>query len=110
MAKTGYSFTVTLVPGLDAKVKQLGSVQAALLSVAQEVAQAAIAIAPVGTEAENDIHIGAYRDSISAAQAGEGAVVIAAAPHSHFVEFGVPGRGIPAQAVFQKAAESLGLK
>lgn len=109
MSKGGFTYSVELIPDIDKKVKQLGSVQAALVQVAATVAEAAVSMAPVGTTAEHDYHIGEYRDGISSAAAGEGAVVIASAPHSAWVEFGVPAHGIPPQYILRRAASAAGL-
>jgi hypothetical protein len=104
-----YSLKVNLVPGIDKLVAASDGVKSAELVVAEAIAQAAIAIAPVGTAVEHDRHPGEYRDGIAASATADGAQVVASAPHSAFVEFGVPGRGIAPQPVFHSAAASLGL-
>lgn len=99
---------VEIKPGLDAEVAASLAVREAALKAANRIADKAREMAPVGNEAEGDLHPGQYRDSITAEASGKGAVVISKDPLAHFVEFGVPHYFIPPKFIFRHAAAACG--
>ena len=94
--------SVDLDPDLDAKVNKMIAEGGAPLEVAEKIAAAARANAPVLS--------GAYRDGISAAKTPHGARVVASDEKSSWVEFGIPSQNQPAQFNLRRAVDSLGLK
>ena len=94
--------SVDLDPDLDAKVNKMIAEGGAPLEVAEKIAAAARANAPVVT--------GAYAAGISAAKTPHGARVVASDEKSSWVEFGIPSQNQPAQFNLRRAVDSLGLK
>lgn len=111
---TGYrggdGIVVEIRDDLSRDLELLGPVREAALAAAQAIAAEARGMAPVGTEAEYDAHPGAYRAGITVQATRTGARVVATARHSHFIDFGVPTRGIPAKHILRRAAAALGFK
>ena len=90
-------------PSINSELAEHPAVKSAALDAAQAIAAEAIRTAPVG-ETE------AYKDGIRAQETKHGARVIASAPESAYIEFGVPAHGIPATFNLRRAAISLGYK
>jgi hypothetical protein len=94
--------SVDIDPDLDAKVNKMIAEGGAPLEVAEKIAAAARANAPVLS--------GAYRDGISAAKTPHGARVVASDEKSSWVEFGIPSQGQPAQFNLRRAVDAMGYK
>jgi len=94
--------SVDLDPDLDAKVNKMIAEGGKPLEVAEAIASAARADAPVES--------GLYRDGISAKKTPHGARVIASDNKSSWIEFGIPSRNQPPQFILRRAVDSLGLK
>ena len=94
--------SVDLDPDLDAKVNKMIAEGGAPLEVAEKIAAAARANAPVLS--------GAYRDGISAAKTPHGARVVASDEKSSWVEFGIPSQGQPATFNLRRAVDATGYK
>lgn len=99
---------VQIKPGIDGELAESTLLREHALKAAEKIAEKARELAPVGTEAEGDLHPGQYRDSITAEASGKGAVVLSKDPLAHFVEFGVPHYFIPPKFVFRHAAQACG--
>jgi hypothetical protein len=97
-------FHIELDPELEAKLEALDGVGKAAEATAQAIVATAQSIAPVQT--------GHYRDGITAEKTAVPGMwkVFGTDFKSAWIEFGVPNRGIPAQSIFRKAADILGLK
>ena len=91
-----------LDPTLDAEVAKLIGEGNSAMKVAEAIAEIARANAPVES--------GDYAAGISAQKTKKGARVIAADYKSAWIEFGVPGRGIPAKFILRRAVDAAGLK
>ena len=87
-------------PMFEAQLKRADFLQDAMLEVAEDIADNAVAIAPVEE--------GDYRDGIEAVSEGEGARVNANDWKSGFVEFGTTNN--PAWAPLRRGCESAGLR
>ena len=94
--------SVHIDPNLDEKVKDMIAKGEKPLEIAEAIARAARADAPVAS--------GAYRDGISAMKTPHGARVIASDNKSSWIEFGIPSQNQPPQFVLRRAVDSLGLK
>ena len=94
--------SVDLDPDLDEKVNSMIAEGGAPLEVAEKIAAAARANAPVVS--------GAYRDGISAQKTPHGARVIASDNKSSWIEFGIPSQNQPPQFILRRAVDCLGLK
>ena len=94
--------SVDIDPDLDEKVKDMIAKGDKPIEIAEKIAAAARADAPVVT--------GAYAAGISAQKTPHGARVIASDNKSSWVEFGIPSQNIPPQFVLRRAVDSLGLK
>jgi len=87
---------------LEQRVAEMPTVLDSAMTAASGIADAARSDAPVAT--------GAYQSSIVAEKTRKGARVFAADPKSAWIEFGIPGRGIPAHFNLRSAAKRLGFK
>ena len=94
--------SVDLDPDLDAKLADMIAKGDKPLEIAEMIASAARAEAPVVE--------GLYRDGISAKKTPHGARVIASDNKSSWIEFGIPSRNVPPQFILRRAVDSLGLK
>jgi hypothetical protein len=94
--------SVDLDPDLDAKLADMIAKGDKPLEIAEMIASAARADAPVVE--------GLYRDGISAKKTPHGARVIASDNKSSWIEFGIPSRNVPPQFILRRAVDSLGLK
>ena len=94
--------SISLDPDLDEKVKDLIAKGEKPLEIAEAIAAAARADAPVVT--------GAYAAGISAHKTPHGARVIASDNKSSWIEFGIPSQNQPPQFILRRAVDSLGLK
>ena len=94
--------SVDLDPDLDNKVNEMIAKGDKPIEVAEQIAAAARANAPVLT--------GAYRDGITAKKTPHGAVVIASDNKSSWVEFGIPSQGQPATFNLRRAVDATGYK
>jgi hypothetical protein len=94
-----------LVPDIIEIIESLPTVEDKVKAAAEEIAGRARSLV------HNDS--GAYSESIRVEKTNRSKSglwrVIASDPKAFFVEFGGPARGIPAQYVMRRAAESLGL-
>lgn len=91
---------VTLNPNLTAIVA--AAAMPACRHAADQIADVAKANAPVDT--------GAYQKGIGAELRPGGAAVVTKDQKSSWIEFGIPGRGIPARWTLRNAAEQAGYK
>ena len=96
------SFDINIDPDIDDRVKEMIAKGDSPLQIAEKIAAAARADAPVVT--------GAYRDGISAKKTPHGARVVASDNKSSWVEFGIPSQNQPPQFILRRAVDSLGLK
>jgi len=94
--------SVDIDPDLDEKVKDMIAKGDKPIEIAEKIAAAARADAPVVT--------GAYAAGISAQKTPHGARVVASDQKSSWIEFGIPSQNIPPQFVLRRAVDSLGLK
>ena len=94
--------SVDIDPDLDEKLKDLIAKGDKPIEIAEAIAAAARADAPVVT--------GAYAAGISAQKTPHGARVIASDNKSSWIEFGIPSQNQPPQFVLRRAVDSLGLK
>ena len=94
--------SVDLDPDLDEKLNKMIAEGGKPLEIAEAIASAARADAPVVS--------GAYRDGISAMKTPHGARVVASDNKSSWIEFGIPSRNVPPQFILRRAVDSLGLK
>jgi hypothetical protein len=94
--------SVNIDPNLDDKVNKMIAEGDKPLEVAEAIAAAARADAPVVT--------GAYAAGISAEKTPHGARVIASDNKSSWIEFGIPSQNQPPQFILRRAVDSLGLK
>ena len=93
---------VTLVPDLDDKVNKMIAEGGTPLQIAEQIAAAARANAPVLS--------GSYKAGISAMKTPHGARVIASDEKSSWVEFGIPSQNQPAQFNLRRAVDATGYK
>lgn len=96
-------FRIDIDGDVDEKVADLSDVKMSAHDSAEKIADVARSTAPVG-------ETGDYRDQIMVQDTKSGARVLASAPESAFVEFGVPSQGQPAQFNLRKAAVTAGFK
>lgn len=94
--------SINLDPDLDAKLADMIAKGDKPIEVAEAIASAARADAPVES--------GLYRDGITAQKTPHGARVIASDNKSSWIEFGIPSQNQPPQFVLRRAVDSLGLK
>ena len=94
--------SVDLDPDLDEKLKGMIAEGGKPLEIAQAIAAAARADAPVVS--------GAYAAGISAMKTPHGARVLASDNKSSWIEFGIPSQNQPPQFILRRAVDSLGLK
>ena len=94
--------SVDLDPDLDEKLNKMIAEGGKPLEIAEAIASAARADAPVVE--------GLYRDGISAKKTPHGARVIASDNKSSWIEFGIPSQNQPPQFILRRAVDSLGLK
>jgi hypothetical protein len=94
--------SVDLDPDLDEKLNKMIAEGGKPLEIAEAIASAARADAPVES--------GLYAAGISAAKTPHGARVIASDNKSSWIEFGIPSQNQPPQFVLRRAVDSLGLK
>jgi hypothetical protein len=94
--------SVDLDPDLDEKLNKMIAEGGKPLEVAEAIAAAARADAPVVS--------GLYQAGISAMKTPHGARVIASDNKSSWIEFGIPSRNVPPQFILRRAVDSLGLK
>jgi len=94
--------SVDLDPDLDEKLADMIAKGDKPLEIAEMIAAAARADAPVES--------GLYRDGISAKKTPHGARVIASDNKSSWIEFGIPSQNQPPQFILRRAVDSLGLK
>ena len=94
--------SVDLDPDLDEKLADMIAKGEKPLEIAEAIASAARADAPVVS--------GMYRDGISAKKTPHGARVVASDEKSSWIEFGIPSHNQPPQFVLRRAVDSLGLK
>ena len=94
--------SVDLDPDLDEKLADMIAKGDKPLEIAEMIAAAARADAPVES--------GLYRDGISAHKTPHGARVVASDNKSSWVEFGIPSQNQPPQFILRRAVDSLGLK
>ena len=94
--------SVDIDPDLDDKLNKMIAEGGTPLEVAQAIANAARADAPVVS--------GAYAAGISAMKTPHGARVVASDNKSSWIEFGIPSQNQPPQFVLRRAVDSLGLK
>lgn len=92
---------IELVKGLPVLVAEMAAVKAEAYYTAEQIASAARATAPVGPT-------GHYAAGIQAQTTLLGARVVALAPESAWVEFGVPFYNIPATWHLRRTAVALG--
>ena len=95
-------YSVHIDMNCDAKVKAMVAKGDTPLQIAEKIASAARADAPVVT--------GRYRDGIHAKKTLHGAAVIASDNKSSWVEFGIPSHNQAPQFILRRAVDSLGLK
>ena len=93
---------VTLDPDLNAAVALLVGQMGAAVPIAEKIAEAARALAPVV--------LGNYRDGIVVQATRTGARVLASDQKSSWIEFGIPSHNQPAQFVLRRAVDACGLK
>ena len=86
----------------SARIAHMARVRDACLEVAEDAAEYAREIAPYDT--------GDYVAGITAEKTEAGARVIASDPISAIIEFGAPGRNLPARWILRTAASMAGLK
>ena len=94
--------SVDLDPDLDEKLNKMIAEGGKPLEIAEAIASAARADAPVVT--------GAYAAGISAQKTPHGARVLASDNKSSWIEFGIPSQNQPPQFILRRAVDSLGLK
>lgn len=94
--------SVDIDPDLDDKLNKMIAEGGTPLEVAQAIANAARADAPVVS--------GAYAAGISAMKTPHGARVVASDNKSSWIEFGIPSQNQPPQFILRRAVDSLGLK
>ena len=94
--------SVDLDPDLDEKLNKMIAEGGKPLEIAEAIAAAARADAPVVS--------GAYAAGITAAKTPHGARVIASDNKSRWIEFGIPSQNQPPQFILRRAVDSLGLK
>jgi len=94
--------SVDLDPGLDEKLADMIAKGDKPIEIAERIAAAARADAPVVT--------GAYAAGISAEKTPHGARVVASDNKSSWIEFGIPSQNQPPQFILRRAVDSLGLK
>ena len=93
---------VTLDPDLNAAVALLVGKMGVAVPIAEKIAEAARALAPVDQ--------GNYRDGIKVQATKTGARVFASDQKSSWVEFGIPSHNQPPQFVLRRAVDAVGLK
>jgi len=86
----------------EAKAKRSGRVKRSCLEAAEAAANEARSIAPIDS--------GNYAASITAEKTDTGARVVASDPISAIIEFGAPGRNLPARWILRTGATLAGLK
>jgi hypothetical protein len=101
MANEFPDFKIELAPDLEAVVTKEVVKSKKPLDIANAIRSEAIATAPRDT--------GRYADNIVVEETPKGARVFAADQKSAWIEFGIPGRGIPGLFILRRAADSLGL-
>jgi hypothetical protein len=94
--------SVDLDPDLDEKLNKMIAEGGKPLEIAEAIASAARADAPVVS--------GLYAAGITAAKTPHGARVIASDNKSSWIEFGIPSQNQPPQFILRRAVDSLGLK
>jgi len=94
--------SVDLDPDLDAKLADMIAKGDKPLEIAEMIASAARADAPVVS--------GLYAAGISAMKTPHGARVVASDNKSSWIEFGIPSQNQPPQFILRRAVDSLGLK
>lgn len=93
---------IKLDPDLNNKIVHLPEIETAALAIAEKIADAARANAPVDS--------GRYSAGISVQKTKTGARVFASDQKSAWIEFGIPSQGKPAQFILRKAAQASGFK
>jgi hypothetical protein len=101
-------FEVTLDDDIDDKVERLPEIKTSSKKAANDIAEYARSIAPVG--GPDDEHAGAYRDGIEVQETKTGHRVIATDQKSAWMEFGIPSQGQAAHWTLRTAAAALGYK
>ena len=94
--------SVTLIPDLDEKVKDVIAAGGRPLEIAEQIAAAARADAPVLS--------GDYKAGIGAQKTPHGARVIASDKKSSLIEFGIPSHNQPPQFILRRAVDATGYK
>ena len=101
--------SINLDLDLDDKVNKMIAEGDKPLEVAEKIAAAARANAPVGNPA-TDPNSGKYAAGISAMRTPHGARVVASDNKSSWVEFGIPSQNQPAQFNLRRAVDATGYK